>query len=291
MKKYIAVLFFLLFSFCSASELIDLNTASLEELDRIEGVGPATAEKIINARPFSSVDDLLKVKGIGEKTLQNIKDQGIACVNCQQAQTQVQDAVIAVSESAVKINYPDNIYFSELMPSPKGADETKEWIKIYNANNFNVDLSDWTIEDEIGTQTIYKINTGTTISANWYLVFKRPDTKIILNNEGDSLILRSPDDKIKDNVIFEKASIDQAYIKTSSGWQWSGALVEKEVLPKKEKSDISNEVGSNVAAVSQFSNQDYSNYANPWFLFLTAVIIAVISAILFIFIKLKIKIK
>jgi competence ComEA-like helix-hairpin-helix protein len=285
MKKYIAVLFFLIFTFCSASELVDLNTASLEELDRIEGVGPATAEKIINARPFSSVDDLLKVKGIGEKTLQNIKTQGIACVNCQQ--TQVQDAV---SKSAVKINYPDNIYFSELMPSPKGTDETEEWIKIYNANDFDVNLSGWTIEDEIGAPTVYKINTGAIIFANQYLIFKRPDTKIILNNEGDSLILRSPDDKIKDNVIFEKAPIGQTYIKTSSGWQWSGALVEKEVLPKKEKSDISNEVGSNVAAVSQFSNQDYSNYANPWFLFLTAVIIAVVSAILFIFIKLKIKI-
>jgi hypothetical protein len=43
---------------------LDLNTADPTELRTIPGVGPAVAKKIVAARPFSSLDDLFKIKGI-----------------------------------------------------------------------------------------------------------------------------------------------------------------------------------------------------------------------------------
>ncbi len=52
--------------------LIDLNNASEKELESIKGVGPATAKKIIDGRPFKSVDDLTKA-GIPAKTVEGIK--------------------------------------------------------------------------------------------------------------------------------------------------------------------------------------------------------------------------
>jgi len=52
---------------------VDINSASLEELINVKGIGPALAEKIINNRPFSSLDDLAKVQGIGTTSLKSIK--------------------------------------------------------------------------------------------------------------------------------------------------------------------------------------------------------------------------
>jgi competence protein ComEA len=54
-------------------ELIDLNTATLEQLDTLPGVGPKTAQLIVAGRPYSAVDDLLRVKGIGPATLAKIR--------------------------------------------------------------------------------------------------------------------------------------------------------------------------------------------------------------------------
>lgn len=54
---------------------VDINTASLKDLERLNGVGPATATKIADARPYRSIDDLNKVKGIGPKKIDKMRNQ------------------------------------------------------------------------------------------------------------------------------------------------------------------------------------------------------------------------
>jgi competence protein ComEA len=54
---------------------INLNTATLEELQELPGIGPVKAQAIIDGRPFSTIEDVMKVKGIKEGTFDKMKDQ------------------------------------------------------------------------------------------------------------------------------------------------------------------------------------------------------------------------
>ena len=58
---------------------INLNTASKEELMSLSGIGESYADRIIEYRsnngPFQSIEDIMKVKGIGDKIFLSIKDR------------------------------------------------------------------------------------------------------------------------------------------------------------------------------------------------------------------------
>ena len=62
--------------------LVNINTAGLEALDSLPGVGPATAQAILDEReangPFTSIEDIQRVSGIGEKKYEKLK--GSICV-------------------------------------------------------------------------------------------------------------------------------------------------------------------------------------------------------------------
>lgn len=57
------------------SALIDINSADAALLTSLPGVGEKTAERIIESRPYRSIEDLLNVEGIGEKTLNGMRDR------------------------------------------------------------------------------------------------------------------------------------------------------------------------------------------------------------------------
>ena len=86
---FFMVLFFISFvnAACSQGQ-IDINIASVQKLDELSGIGPAYAQRIIDARPFDSVDDLIDVNGIGPVTLDKIKDQNLACVSGEMADSE-----------------------------------------------------------------------------------------------------------------------------------------------------------------------------------------------------------
>jgi comEA protein len=63
----------------AATEKININTATVEQLQTLPGVGPALAKTIIEHRAkvgkFTKIEEMLNVKGIGEKKFQQMKDR------------------------------------------------------------------------------------------------------------------------------------------------------------------------------------------------------------------------
>src|ERR687897_335347 len=58
---------------------LNLNTATLEQLDTLSGVGPATAQKILDARAerggFGSIEELGEIPGIGDARLATLREE------------------------------------------------------------------------------------------------------------------------------------------------------------------------------------------------------------------------
>ena len=61
------------------TEKVNINTATAEQLQTLPGVGPALAKTIIDHRTksgkFNKIEELINVKGIGEKKFQKMKDR------------------------------------------------------------------------------------------------------------------------------------------------------------------------------------------------------------------------
>jgi len=299
--------------FVLAENKVEINTASLSELEKITGIGPVIGQRIIDNRPFYSIDDLLKVKGIGEKTLQKIKNQGLAYVHGQSSPTTIPETETPGVVENQKVAVPEKIYYrgiiiNEILPSPAGADETNEFIELRNLNNFDVNLEDWRIEDMEGTTKTYVLPKETKILANGYLVFKRPETKILLNNDKDGVNLIWPNQEIIDSISYEKAPQNQSYNKDNNNLKWSttitpGALniittlafdKTTKMLSKAKKSDnnittasLQDSVETKEDIVETDSLKDKKPYNSPWTMLIVSIIVILLSGGIILFLKFK----
>ena len=144
MKELTFLLIFLLIPFSNAlceKGQIDINAASLEDLDELTYIGPAKAQAIIETRPYSSVDDLIDVYGIGPSTLEKIKNQDLACVgeeNTKQTKEEPQNK---------QENDPENL---EIVPEQEIFQE--KIVKEENKEPEIINLNPKTIKTEEPTQ-------------------------------------------------------------------------------------------------------------------------------------------
>ncbi|MEI2689900.1 MAG: lamin tail domain-containing protein [Anaerolineae bacterium] len=148
--------------------------------------------------------------------------------------TATRTATPTPTPTATPGDYPDNVSLNEFMPNPESdwngdgilGDTNDEYIELYNANDFVVDLSGWKLDDVAGGgSSPYTLPGGTTIAAHSFLVFWSRDTNIALNNSGgDSVRLLRPDGVEMESYAYTAAPADGAYSKTvDGGAEWTQA--------------------------------------------------------------------
>jgi len=130
----------------------------------------------------------------------------------------------SISDIEVPSFFPLGVLINEILPSPEGPDSENEYIEIFNENNFEVDLSDWSLSDLEGTTKTFKFPKGTKIEAKKFIVFFRPRTKIVLNNSGDGLKFLRPDGKIADQVHYKNSPKGESFNRIGNDWMWSKNL-------------------------------------------------------------------
>jgi len=194
--KYLFFFLFLNF-FCLinvfASELININSADLEGLDSLPGIGATKAQAIIDYRDnngfFNTLEELMSVPGIGESTFNALKDLiTIESIIEDNMETEDgEDLENNLSTNSTEVVSQENpvlgdLVINEFVSDP--SDDGVEWVEMYNNTNNRVNLTGWFLEEGSGAKTFL----DGFVEAKSYYVQESP--KGNLNNSGDVVILK-----------------------------------------------------------------------------------------------------
>ncbi|MCB0203342.1 MAG: lamin tail domain-containing protein, partial [Anaerolineae bacterium] len=120
---------------------------------------------------------------------------------------------------------PDGISLNEYLPDPASdwdgngvVNAEDEYVEIYNANSFAVDLSGWMLDDLAGSGSQpYHFPAGTTLAGQGFLLVFRSQSGVALNNDGDSVRLLGPDGSLIEETSYDTSDDDLAYSKLVEG--------------------------------------------------------------------------
>ncbi len=161
-----------------------------------------------DANPGNSFDPAAEWNGFPKDTFDGLGWHNADCMNIAPTDTPtpgVSPAPTATSTPAPTLQptatpIPVNISINEYMPAPLSGQQ--EYIELYNANDFPVDLGGWRLDDIEGGTRPYVISAGTIIPARGLLLFRR---NFGLNNDGDMVRLLAPDDSLRDSHQYSLA--------------------------------------------------------------------------------------
>jgi len=130
--------------------------------------------------------------------------------------------VVAQSQYATS----GKIVITELLPSPDGDDRDYEFIELYNADDFVVDVTNWRLEDKRNFYVLSGI-----MEPDEYIVLERRATGIVLNNTGDSIVLKNSLGIEVDRVEYSKSKQASSYSLSlqDNKWYWADVVTPGEI--------------------------------------------------------------
>jgi hypothetical protein len=118
-----------------------------------------------------------------------------------------------------------SVQISEVYPSPSGTQE--EFVELFNSGETPVNLRFYRLDDREGGSKPY-IFGDKTIPAGGFLVLYQSQTKIRLNNDGDSVRWLAPDNKVLDSLVYSESqkgkSLSWFGWLVGGGWQWTSLI-------------------------------------------------------------------
>jgi hypothetical protein len=137
--------------------------------------------------------------------------------------TNVGATPIPIPSSSANVGAVISLNINEFIPNPDGSDEENEWIEIYNAGETEVNLSGWKLKDASNKEYNF---TNEKILAGGYLVLLRPQTKITINNDAETLSLIAPSGEVASQIQYSGGSQEgysfARYAKND--WRWTNIL-------------------------------------------------------------------
>ncbi|MFH1509252.1 MAG: lamin tail domain-containing protein [bacterium] len=122
-------------------------------------------------------------------------------------------------------SFANNLEITEFLPNPEGDDTQNEWIEIYNPTSTNINLAGFFIDDKDGGSRAYEVEEEQIIESGSYKIISRSESKIALNNDGDSVRLLSTKEELIEEISYEeKAEENVSFAKFTDGWKWTSSF-------------------------------------------------------------------
>jgi hypothetical protein len=115
------------------------------------------------------------------------------------------------------------ILINEFIPNPSGSDAENEWIELYNDSEIDLNLKDWFLEDVSGKKYIFD---SEKINQKDYLILSSKDTKISLNNNGETLKIFSPNKELAFQISYDGTAKEGFSFARfgANDWRWTNIL-------------------------------------------------------------------
>ena len=97
------------------------------------------------------------------------------------------------------------------------ADDNDEWIEIFNANAFAVNLDGWMVDDVANGGSTPHVLSGVTVAAHSFVLLFRADTGIALNNTNDDVRLLKPDASAADTIAYKSSASNATWSRVPDG--------------------------------------------------------------------------